>query len=188
MKFVTLRQFNNVLSLAVVGLCLYILAAPLWPQVTYRTQSSPPLVQAVERGDPKPPPPADNTLVIPRLKLQEVIHSGGEWQLSKGIWHPDNTSTPDRSGNTILSGHRFTYGGPAVLYHLDKVQVGDGITVFWDKQQYDYQVTSVQTVPPSATNVLAPTTESQLTIYTCTPLVTAKNRLVVIAKPVEASP
>ena len=108
--------------------------------------------------------------------------------MSKGIWHPDNTSTPDRSGNTILSGHRFTYGGPAVLYHLDKVQVGDGITVFWDKQQYDYKVTSVQTVPPSATNVLAPTTESQLTIYTCTPLVTAKNRLVVIAKPVEASP
>jgi len=188
MKFVTLRRFNNILSLVVIGLCIYVVAAPFWPRVTYKLQPSPPLVQAVEPGQPKPSPPAENTLVIPRIKLQETIHDGAKWQLSKGIWHPANNSTPQQNGNMVLSGHRFTYGGPAVLYHLDKVQVGDGITIFWNKQRHDYRVASVRTVPPSETSVLAATAEPQLTIYTCTPLMTAKNRLVVMAKPVEAAP
>jgi LPXTG-site transpeptidase (sortase) family protein len=181
----SLRQFNNGLSLVVIVLCLYVILAPLWPQVTYRVQSSPPLVEAVEKGDNKEAIPGQNTLVIPRMKLQQTIHEGGQWLLNKGVWHQTGTGAPDAGGNMVLSGHRFTYGGPAVFYHLDRVKTGDKIVVYWQKQKHEYQVRDVREVPPTASEVVAATEDPLLTIYTCTPLVTAKNRLVIQAIPLE---
>jgi LPXTG-site transpeptidase (sortase) family protein len=40
-------------------------------------------------------------------------------------------------------------------------------------------------VDPSAVEIEAPTTQKQLTLYTCTPIWTAKERLVIIAKPTD---
>jgi sortase A len=188
MKRPTLRQANNILSLVVIGLCVYVIAAPFWPQVTVRVASPPPLVQAEEEDTPPPAPPAENTLVIPRINLQQTIYEGGKWVLSKGIWHPGNTGNPASGGNMVMSGHRFTYGGPAVLYHLDKVQVGDEIVIYWQQQKHTYLVKEVLVVPPTNTTALAATTDARLTIYTCTPLITAKNRLIVIAQPTENTP
>jgi sortase A len=107
--------------------------------------------------------------------------------LRLGVWHLPYTSTPDKGGNTVLVGHRFTYAGPAVFYHLDKVQVGDDVTMQWQNKTYTYTVTEVKVVPPTETSVEANTKDPQLTIYTCTPLWTAKNRLVIVAKPVGAA-
>lgn len=122
------------------------------------------------------------------MKLQQPIHEGDKAALNKGVWHTPLSSAPDKGGNVVLTGHRFTYGGPAVFYHLDKVKQGDEIVLYWHKQKYRYQVEQVLVVPPSAAEVIAPTGQPRLTIYTCTPLVTAKNRLVIQAKPLEATP
>lgn len=184
---ITLRQTNNVLSIVVIGLCLYVILAPFWPQVQYQTQQAPPLVEAIEKGEQPEQIPEKNTLVIPSMKLQQEIHEGGEWMLNKGVWHQTNTGSPSSGGNTVLSGHRFTYGGPAVFYHMDKVKTGDKIVMYWEKQKYEYQVTEIKEVPPTAVEILEPTESSRLTIYTCTPLVTAKNRLVIIAEPIGES-
>jgi sortase A len=182
MKRLSLRHLNNVLSLIAVGLCVYILAYPFWPKATFRWKPTPPLAQ------PKPQAPKQipeqNTLVIPNLKLQETIHEGREsWTLNKGVWHTPRSSRPDVGGNMILTGHRFTYGGPAVFYHLDKLKKGDDIVIYWQKKKFEYRVASILVVPPSATQVLGQTSDSRLTIYTCTPLVTAKNRLIIQADP-----
>lgn len=179
---ITLRRVNNVLSFVAVGLCLYVLLAPLMPEAELRVKDTPPLAA---KEVPPEAIPAENTLVIPGIKLQETIHEGPKWVLNKGVWRVPKTSWPGGDGNMVLSGHRFTYGGPAVFYHLDKVSRGDTIIIYWDQKKHVYQVSDIRVVPPSATEVVKQTEEPLLTIYTCTPLLTAKNRLVIQAKPVE---
>lgn len=83
----------------------------------------------------------------------------------------------------MLVGHRFTYDGNGVFYHLDKLKVGDQLAVFWEGKKYQYTVTETKVVPATATEVEDQTQDPQLTLYTCTPLWSAKDRLVVIAKP-----
>lgn len=185
---ITLRHFNNVLSLVVIALCLYVILAPLWPKVAYRLQDEPPLVTEIKQGNDrgkKESIPKENTLVIPSMNLQQELHEGGEEALNKGIWRMPGSGSPESGGNMVLSGHRFTYGGPAVLYHMDKVKEGDKIVIFWQQKKHEYFVDKVFVVPPTAVEIQDQTKDPLLTIYTCTPLVTAANRLVIQAKPVE---
>jgi sortase A len=191
-----LRRFNNFLSVIAVVLSLYIIIFPVWPQFSYWWRShfghKPALVVAntpTDNSNNKPPEiiPKDNTLVIPRLAMQEIIYDGPTAAtLSKGVWRRPQTSTPDKGSNTVLVGHRFTYTDPeAVFYHRDMVQAGDDIIVYWQQKKYVYKVDKILVVPPTATDIEKPTSESLLTVYTCTPLWTAKNRLIIQAKPVE---
>lgn len=168
---------------------------PLLPQVTWWLKHDTP-VKTVMR--PKPSPAAlpvaqqvvgDDKLFIPSLELEEPIFGGGKASLSKGVWRVFRTSTPDKGGNTVLVGHRFTYKNPAgVFYHLDKVQKNDPITVHWQGKIYEYRVTDIKVVPATEVSVEDNTNDPRLTIYTCTPLWSVANRLVVIAKPVEGTP
>lgn len=106
------------------------------------------------------------------------------WMLHYGVWRLPYTSTPDKGGNTVLVGHRFTYTEPqGVFYFLDKIRVGDAITVYWQGKPYEYVVMSTSVVPPTDLAVEAQTTTPRLTLYTCTPLWTAQNRLIVVAEP-----
>jgi sortase A len=182
----SLRRFNNALSVLVVLLCLYIIVLPLLPQVIFwgkaRLNIRPALVKA-EAANITVPLPAENTLVIPSLNMQEAIYEGNsEAVLMKGVWHRPFTSSPDKGGNTVLSGHRYTYAGAAEFYHLDKIRQGDSVIMYWQGKKYQYTVKMVREVPPEATEIEAPTNEATLTIYTCTPLWTAKNRLIITAE------
>ena len=186
MKKPTLRRINNGLSIIAVLLSLYLLLAPLLPKATYKLKDDPPLVKQDSVPDSKIP--KENTLVIPAMKLQETIYESEDTSaLNKGVWHRPKSSIPPNGGNTVLTGHRFTYGGPAVLYHLDMVKVGDDITVYWNRKKYSYQVRDVSVVPPDDKNGEVQAAEPILTIYTCTPLFTAQNRLVIQAVPLGES-
>ena len=169
--------------MVVFGLSMYIIFAPLWPSATIGLQKDPPLVEQEKIGKQEKIPDK-NTLVIPGLKLQQEVLEGGEAELNRGVWRTSTTGTPLK-GNMVLSGHRFTYGGPAVFYHLDKVKTGDSIVVFWENKKYNYQVTETFIVKPSQIEILDSTKNQTLTIYTCTPLWTATDRLVIRAVQLE---
>ncbi len=178
-----LKKINYGLILIALGLGLYILLSPLIPQlgwwVEHRGKVDAPSVSTAPQVEPANIP-KENLLVIPRLNMRETVHSGqSATELNKGPWLIPATSTPDQASNTVIAGHRFTYSGPAVFYFLDKVQVNDFITLYWNQQTYNYKVSSIRVVPPTDTSVQAPTTTPQITLYTCTPLWTAKKRLVV---------
>lgn len=114
--------------------------------------------------------------------MQEQVYEGQtEAALRNGVWHRPKTSTPEKGSNTVLAGHRFTYSDPAVFYHLDKVKLHDEIILYWNKQKYIYQVTQIKEVSPTAIETENPTVRDTLTLYTCAPLWTSKNRMVVIA-------
>lgn len=186
-----LRKFNNFLSIVVILLSAYIVLLPIWPNLTYKidqaTNHKQPLVIANTPGagnsSQAPPIPASNTLVIPAINLQATIYDGaGIGTLAKGAWHRPLTSSPDRGGNTVIAGHRYGYRGDGVFYHLDKVSQGDKIVVYWSGKKYSYAVTKILEVKPTDTQVEGRSSKSILTLYTCTPMWTFSDRLVVIAE------
>lgn len=102
--------------------------------------------------------------------------------LDQGIWRYSKGSTPDKGGNTVLIGHRFTYTIPkGVFYYLNKVSIGDNIGVFWNQKEYLYTVDSINVVPPNDTAIEKNSSNSELTLFTCTPLALPKDRLVIVA-------
>lgn len=185
-----LRKFNNFLTFVVAVLALYIIAVPYLPQFAWWLRHDSPIQTLITKEDsPATAAAADQVvegdkLFIPRMDLEQPIWGGSKANLERGVWLVQGTSTPDKGGNTVLVGHRFTYKNPAgVFYHLDKVQHGDVITVHWQGKVYEYKVTEIKVVPATEVSVEDNTPEPQLTVYTCTPLWSVENRLVVIAKP-----
>ncbi len=190
---ISLRLFNNCLTVIVAVLAIYIIAAPFLPQFGWWIKHESPVKTIVpHKFTPVTVPATTQTiqgdrLFIPRLDMDQAIYGGGRGNLGKGVWRVPHTSTPDKGGNTVLVGHRFTYKNPTggVFYHLDKVQKNDPVAVYWHDKVYQYTVTDTIVVPASEMSVEDNTSEPQLTIYTCTPLWSVTHRLVIIAKPVE---
>lgn len=128
--------------------------------------------------------PADNRLVIPKIGVNLPIVEGQESDsaLWKGAWRVTNSSTPNKGGNTVLSAHRFRYRPPSnlTLYLLDKVKTGDIMIVYWEGKEYDYRISETKIVPRENTDIAEPTLADQLTVFTCHPLFSTKERLVVV--------
>lgn len=128
--------------------------------------------------------PADNRLVIPKIGVNLPIVEGEESDsaLWKGAWRITDSSTPKIGGNTVLSAHRFRYRPPSnlTLYLLDQVQPGDLMIVYWEGKEYDYRVSTTKIVARENTDIAEPTLTSQLTVFTCHPLFSTKERLVVV--------
>ncbi len=181
----TLRKINIGLSVFLLLLGLYIMLWPLLPAINWWLKHDAPIISSpvsisVSVGDLNIP--TENTLVLPALDLQEKILEGESVAtVNRGIWRRPSSSTPDKASNTVLVGHRFTYSGHAVFYNLDKVKRDDPIIVYWSGKPYYYKVFSVSVVPPETVSVEAPTDQSVLTLYTCAPLWSAKDRLVIQA-------
>jgi LPXTG-site transpeptidase (sortase) family protein len=191
-----LRKFNNFLSLIVVLLGLYIAIAPFLPQISFWLRNTSPEYVAPYAGElansedsnTSLPPPIDNRIVIPSIGINEPIKESNSIDSisSGGTWRRPNTATPEEYNNTVIVGHRYFGSEVSTFYHLDKVKIGELLAVYWNGKETLYEVTETKVVPANAVEIEASTTEKQLTLYTCTPLWTAKDRLVVIAKPVDS--
>lgn len=188
-----LRFVNNCLTVLIALVALYIVTAPFLPKINWWISHDSPIKNIVHQQQPSPAdlPPTEqqvgeDKLFIPNLEMQEPIYGGGIGALSKGVWRVPHTSSPDKGGNTVLVGHRFTYKNPTgVFYHLDKVNVDDKITLHWQGKVYEYNVTEIEVVPATEVSIEDNTAGPQLTLYTCTPVWSVENRLVIIAKPTE---
>jgi sortase A len=130
------------------------------------------------------------TLVIPRIGLDQVVVEGtGPSQLAAGPGHYPGTPLPGQQGNAAIAGHRTTHGRP--FYNLDALGSGDPITVTTLQGTFHYAVIHTEVVAPTDVAVLAPSSDPELTLTTCTPRYSAAQRLVVVARlvaPAEAAP
>lgn len=200
-----LRIVNNCLLLVLLLINAYIILMPIIPQIIYsdhlNSDSQKQLEQTISKrvqdnsqnsskDDNKTAVMSTNKntaniLTIPSMLLDEPIIEGQNpiTALRQGVWRWPGGSTPDKGGNTVLAGHRFTYTKPkGTFYFLNKISVGDNIGVTWNNYTYVYKVIEVKTVKTSQTDDLHPTEHPRLTLYTCTPLWNPKDRLVVIAE------
>jgi len=190
-QLLTWRHANNFLTVAIVMICLYIIVLPVVPALQFWFaerlgvhKSMPFPIHSLPTANStvvtqKPP---ENRIEIPSAHINELLVQGPTPRsLNKGVWVIPHTSTPDVGSNTVLAGHRFMYTNQ-LFYNLDKVKMNDIVAIFWQGKEYNYQVSNISVVPPTAVDIQNPTEQSTLTMYTCTPLWTSKNRLVVKAK------
>lgn len=134
--------------------------------------------------DTTPPPPPQGDAVgiikIPRIGMERVVVEGvGLGDLRKGPGHYPDTPLPGELGNSAIAGHRTTYGAP--FNRLDELQTGDRILVTTLRSTFTYRVTETKIVKPSAFEVLNSTPDARLTLTTCEPKYSARQRLVVVA-------
>lgn len=127
-------------------------------------------------------------LRIPRLGSdysQVVVEGTSVEDLKKGPGRLTGTAVPGELGNTVLSGHRTTYGAP--FQRLDELQPGDAVVLETRDTWFTYRVTGTQIVAPTAVEVTYPVpgqlgatpTEKVLTLTTCHPRFSARQRMIV---------
>ena len=141
--------------------------------------------------------PSDNRLVIPRIEKNVplvTVPSHKNWKqletnIQKGLQggvvvHPISHTPDDSSGNFFLTGHSSYYAWDSGRYKdvfalLHEVQEGDLAEVYWNGKKYVYELTQKKIIPPTETSVLQqPKDRRMITLMTCTPVGTNKNRLI----------
>ncbi|RBY74941.1 class E sortase [Blastococcus sp. TF02-09] len=151
-------------------------------------------ITRVELGD------AFAVLRIPRLGedyTRVVLEGTEEEQLSQGPGHYTDTAMPGEEGNVAFAGHRVGKGSP--FLQLDAMRPGDPVVVETADSWFVYRVLAeddpsgipgMQIVRPTALEVISPTPNAAgaapsgayLTLTTCHPRYSARQRLVVHAR------
>jgi len=121
---------------------------------------------------------------IPKIGVNKIVVAGVDYDaLQKGPGLFDGSPLPGQLGNVAIAGHRTSYGAP--FSRLNELTLGDEIVLTRLGSTFTYIVSEKPfVVNPSQTEVVKSldTTTAQLTLVTCHPKWTSKNRLVVRAK------
>lgn len=120
-------------------------------------------------------------LRIPSIGVDEVLFEGVTPDtLQLGPGHMPWTPVPGQPGNAVLSGHRTTYGRP--FFDLDQLQAGDVIEVETAVGTHEFTVREEVIVSPFDVWVTEERRGAWLTLTTCHPRYSARQRLVVFAE------
>jgi sortase A len=176
------------LSLALAGAGLALIAYPSATNVYQgRLQArlagqfrSPELRQAYEQGRVDEGDSLTR-IRIPAIGVDVVVVEGTSASaLRAGAGHYPSTPLPGDEGNVAIAGHRTTYGKP--FANLDRLQPGDDILLETPLGEYRYQVSTSPFVVDNADwSPIAQTSGKTLTLSTCHPKRSARQRLIVKA-------
>lgn len=145
----------------------------------------------------EPPVPAEPghaqtfaTLIVPRWagEPERPISQGVDRATvldPLGLGHYAGTAMPGAVGNFAVAGHRTTYGKP--LNRIEELVPGDPLVVRTPDAWYVYRVTSTRIVTPRDVEVVAPNpadpeapaVDRTITLTTCHPMFSARERYVV---------
>lgn len=175
-------------------------------------------IAATVANMPTPPPPPNTApasngavtlhnappqrLQIPAIALDAPIIPVGwylnpstnetEWEVARyAVGHHQDSGIPGGGTNIVLSSHVAGYG--RLFADLDKLHIGDQLTLISDIHSHTYAVTHITYVDSESSNVaehianmtlLDPTPNEQVTLVTCWPPSGAQRftqRLIVVA-------
>lgn len=121
-------------------------------------------------------------ITIPKIGLEDVVaYEGVDGEtLKSGPGHMPSTPLPGQPGNAVLSGHRTTYGRP--FFDFDLLEPGDQIEVETVVGTHTYEIREIQVVDPTDIWVTDPRDGGWLTLTTCEPKFSARQRLIVFAE------
>jgi sortase A len=118
---------------------------------------------------------------IPKIGVDKFIVQGtARDDLAQGPGHYPATPLPGQLGNVAIAGHRTTHSKP--FYDLDQLRPGDDIVIRMRYGTYTYRMYQQLIVKPSDVSVVGPTKDAELTLTTCNPRYSARQRLVVKAR------
>ncbi|MGH9185548.1 MAG: class E sortase [Acidimicrobiales bacterium] len=131
--------------------------------------------------------------VVGRIEMPTV---GADWvivqgvsvgDLKKGPGHYPDTPFPGEKGNAAIAGHRTTYGAP--FHRVDELAVGDEIIVTTVQGRFVYGVIDTEgdgdghsLVHPRQVEVLDDVGDNRLTLTSCHPKYTARQRIIVVGE------
>ena len=154
------------------------LGAPSINEPTATTTVAPPQPVMINEGDPIA------IIEIPDIGVTKYVVAGVQTaDLKKGPGHYPGTPFPGELGNASIAGHRTTYGEP--FRHLDDLNIGDPIIITdLMGRTFTYLVSNQQIVGATDSWVVATTepTKAILTLTTCHPEFSAKQRLIISAE------
>ncbi|RFU20206.1 class E sortase [Geodermatophilus marinus] len=131
-------------------------------------------------------------LHVPRFGsdwTRAVVEGVDPAELDEGPGHYPGTAMPGEQGNFAMAGHRVGRGSPFLA--LDVLRPGDAVVVETADAWHVYRVTTTSVVDPSENRVVSPTpggppggppTGAFLTMTTCHPKFSTRERLVVHAE------
>ena len=132
-------------------------------------------------------------LSIPKLGIKNApifdrgVDGGGNMQIAKGyaVTHYAYSSSIG-AGNAVLYGHDDIEG--SVFGRLKDLQAGDEVDVTAPGgSPVSYRVTGRSIVAPTAVQILQPTSDVRLTLFTCWPTWVDTQRVVVTAMPASST-
>ncbi len=140
-----------------------------------------------------PPRSADPVarITAPTIGLDKIVVEGvGRTQLREGPGHYPVTPLPGHAGNVAIAGHRTTHGAP--FADIDQLQPGDAIVLDTVDGRFVYRVeahtnpvdgtvSGHEVVTPGDADAIATTGDNRLTLTTCHPRYSDRQRLVVTA-------
>ncbi len=164
----------------------------------FRNKSLKPRTQAKDLFANMPVYPSDNRLFVPRINknvpLVEVpshrnwnqLETNIQGGLRDGVVVHPVSHEPGAYGNFFVTGHSSYYKWDPgrfkdVFALLHEVKEGDVIDIYWEGQKFEYQIHTKKVIPPTEISVLnQPVDQSIITLMTCTPVGTNKNRLILV--------
>lgn len=136
---------------------------------------------AIETPQKEPEP---ITGIIGRIKIPAIssdlllVEGTATSQLRWGGGHVTGTAMPGEAGNCAIAAHRdYTFG--TYFSRLDEVKSGDQIIIEYNGLIYKYSVTESFVVSPDEIWVLEKTEDTTVTLITCHPRGSGKQRLIV---------
>ena len=176
------NQFNDIIATApapttipttVSTVAASVSVAPTVPTTTLPLSTTPPA--QVKEGDPLA------RIEIPKIGVDKIVVAGVALSdLRKGPGLYPFSALPGQIGNAAIAGHRTTYGAP--FFRVDELTAGDEIIVTTVDGKFRYLVTEIKIVKPTDFSVLDQTTDATLTLTSCNPRYSSRQRIVVKAK------
>ncbi|MGZ4691514.1 MAG: sortase [Acidimicrobiia bacterium] len=118
---------------------------------------------------------------IPKIGLDQTVHEGIEQMvIDAGPAHWPGTAAFGSWGNVVLAGHRTTHTEP--FLRAAELAPGDEIILSDAVGTYTYHVTGIEVVPNTALSIVDQHPGRTLTIFTCHPIGSSAQRLVVHAQ------
>lgn len=198
-----LKALALMLEFLAIGLVIYLIALPIWPALEYKylyqnktsaadfrdLKKVARQTEQIVNHLPKTKNISANRLIITKIGVNAPIVETDNVDdgLNKGAWRIPESSTPDQSGNTVITGHRFKYLPPNNLtfFLFDKLVKDDLVSVVWRGKKYFYKIKETKIIKADDLSILEPTAGPTLTLYTCDPIYSQENRLAVISELIE---
>ncbi len=150
-------------------------------------------------GKPRKPVPTTSTTLNPRYQIAppeggiigEIVIKkiGVDWifregvqlaDLAQGPGHYPGTPLPGQIGDAAIAGHRTTHGAP--FFRVNELAPGDHIVIRTFAGTYTYVVAKQPfAVDPTDYGVVANTPDAELTLTSCNPRYSARQRIVIKA-------
>ncbi|MEK7581475.1 MAG: sortase [Patescibacteria group bacterium] len=123
------------------------------------------------------------SISIPKIERDLAVSDGkfenGRWEVAaEGVSFYTQSALPEAGGNTVLYGHNKA----RILGGLVDMRKGDMIELRLENGELrNYEVTETKTIKPTDVSILSTSTDTILTIYTCSGFLDT-SRFVVLAK------